>query len=155
MKLLASFLASIFALLFFIVLPFVLIKLNTYFDLPIYPFPGHEILGTVSIFIGIAIVFYSTVLFFRFGKGTPVPIHPPRKLVVKGLYKYSRNPIYIGYISILLGEFLIFGSLLLLTYAFLAFFFIHIFIIYYEEPRLKKRFGKSYDEYVLKTPRWL
>lgn len=154
-KLKTFLLASSFALFFFFIIPYVFIKLDAYFEISSLSFFGQEILGMFLVFIGIAIVFYSTVLFFHFGKGTPVPIDPPKKLVAKGLYKYSRNPIYIGYVGILLGEFLIFGSLLLLIYVSVTFLFIHLFIIYYEEPRLRKRFGKSYDEYTLKTPRWL
>ncbi|VVA44202.1 conserved hypothetical protein [Candidatus Roizmanbacteria bacterium] len=109
----------------------------------------------IFLFIGAGLFLYCSRLFLIFGKGTPVPVEPPKKLVVSGLYKYTRNPIYIGYFMILQGEFLFFGEFLLLIYFFLAIIGINIYVIFHEEPILKKRFGKSYQEYFKKIPRWL
>ena len=89
------------------------------------------------------------------GRGTPVPTDPPRELVVTGFYRYVRNPIYVGVLMIFLGHFLWFGTLALLTYTAVAFTGVHLFILLYEEPTLKKKFGTSYEEYLKQVPRWI
>jgi len=89
------------------------------------------------------------------GRGTPVPTDPPRQLVVTGFYRHVRNPIYVGVLSIFLGHFLWFGYWALLVYAILAFIGVHLFIIFYEEPTLKKKFGAAYEEYLRNVPRWI
>ena len=89
------------------------------------------------------------------GRGTPMPIDPPRELVVTGFYRYVRNPIYVGVLAIFLGHFLWLGYWTLLIYTVLAFIGVHFFIILYEEPTLKRKFGASYEEYLKKVPRWM
>jgi protein-S-isoprenylcysteine O-methyltransferase Ste14 len=89
------------------------------------------------------------------GQGTPVPVDPPKKLVITGLYRYVRNPIYVGVMLIFLGHFLWFGYWALLAYAVLAFLGVHFFIVLYEEPNLKKKFGAEYENYLKRTPRWI
>jgi len=89
------------------------------------------------------------------GRGTPMPIDPPRELVVTGFYRYVRNPIYVSVLAIFLGHFLWFGYWALLIYTVLAFIGVHFFIILYEEPTLKRKFGASYEEYLKKVPRWM
>ena len=89
------------------------------------------------------------------GRGTPVPIDPPKELVVTGFYRYVRNPIYAGVLSIFLGHFLWFGYWSLLIYTIFAFIGVHFFVVLYEEPALKGKFGASYDEYLKKVPRWI
>lgn len=89
------------------------------------------------------------------GYGTPAPIDPPKELVVSGLYRYVRNPIYVSVILILLGHFLWFGFWWLLLYAGLAFVVTHLYVTFYEEPNLGKRFGASYEVYLSKVPRWI
>ncbi len=89
------------------------------------------------------------------GHGTPLPTDPPKELVVSGLYRYVRNPIYVSVILILLGHFAWFGSLSLLLYAGVAFAGTHLFVILYEEPRLRSRFGASYEDYLCRVPRWI
>lgn len=88
------------------------------------------------------------------GRGTPLPTDPPRELVISGLYQHVRNPIYVSVILILLGHFIWFGYWSLLVYAGLAFVGTHLFVILYEEPRLRKRFGAAYEDYLIKVPRW-
>ena len=88
------------------------------------------------------------------GRGTPLPTDPPRELVVSGLYRYVRNPIYVSVILILLGHFLWFGYWSLLVYAGLGFVGTHLFVTVYEEPSLRKRFGGAYEDYLSKVPRW-
>jgi protein-S-isoprenylcysteine O-methyltransferase Ste14 len=89
------------------------------------------------------------------GRGTPMPIDPPRELVVTGFYRYVRNPIYVGVLAIFLGHFLWLGYWALLIYTVLAIIGVHFFIILYEEPTLKRKFGASYEEYLKKVPRWM
>ena len=93
--------------------------------------------------------------FATFGRGTPAPIDPPRELVVRGLYRYSRNPMYIGVILILLGEALFFQSGRLLLYAGLFFGAANIFVVGYEEQRLRTKFGKAYEYYCRDVGRWV
>ena len=89
------------------------------------------------------------------GRGTPAPTDPPKELVVTGFYRYVRNPIYVGSMLIFLGHFLWFGYLPQLTYTVLAFIGVHAFIIGYEEPNLRKKFGTVYEEYCKRVPRWI
>ncbi|HEX9331764.1 MAG TPA: isoprenylcysteine carboxylmethyltransferase family protein, partial [Anaerolineales bacterium] len=89
------------------------------------------------------------------GRGTPVPMDPPKELVVTGFYHYVRNPIYVGVLLIFLGHFLWFGYWSLLIYSMLAFIGVHLFIVLYEEPTLQRRFGAAYEDYLKKVPRWI
>ena len=89
------------------------------------------------------------------GRGTPVPIDPPKELVVTGFYRYVRNPIYLSVLFIFLGHFLWFGYWALLLYTILAFLGVHFFIVLYEEPALKRKFGATYEDYLRKVPRWI
>lgn len=88
------------------------------------------------------------------GKGTLAPIDPPQVLVVQGLYRYTRNPMYIAVIVILLSEALLFESVSMILYAALVLVCFHLFVILYEEPHLRSRFGESYEEYSRTIPRW-
>ena len=89
------------------------------------------------------------------GRGTPVPSDPPKELVITGFYRYVRNPIYVGVLSIFLGHFLWFGYWALLIYTVFAFIGVHSFVVLYEEPTLKRKFGVGYEEYLKKVPRWI
>ena len=89
------------------------------------------------------------------GRGTPIPIDPPKELVVTGFYRYVRNPIYVGVSSIFLGHFFWFGYWALLIYTVFAFIGVHLFVVLYEEPTLKGKFGAAYVEYLKRVPRWI
>ncbi len=89
------------------------------------------------------------------GHGTPNPIDPPKELVATGLYRYVRNPIYVGVLSILTGHFLWFQSIWMLVYAVVAFLGMHLFVALYEEPMLKEKFGVAYEDYCRAVPRWI
>jgi protein-S-isoprenylcysteine O-methyltransferase Ste14 len=89
------------------------------------------------------------------GHGTPVPMDPPKELVVTGFYRYVRNPIYVGVLSIFLGHFLWFGYWALLIYTVSAFIGVNCFVVLYEEPTLKRKFGAAYEDYLKRVPRWL
>ena len=89
------------------------------------------------------------------GKGTPAPIDPPRELVVKGLYRYVRNPMYVGVLSVVLGLAIWFEAPRLFAYAGLVFVLFNAFVLIYEEPALKRKFGNSYKQYCARVPRWI
>jgi protein-S-isoprenylcysteine O-methyltransferase Ste14 len=155
MKVFSLVLALAFVIIAMILIPNVLMGLNIDLNLPVYIFPYVKYFGVAVALSGILLDLYCIYLFLTFGRGTPVPADPPQILVARGIYTRSRNPMYIGYLLIILGEFLFFGHLLLLGYFLLAVVLIHLFIVLYEEPILKKRFGETYLEYLQKTPRWL
>jgi protein-S-isoprenylcysteine O-methyltransferase Ste14 len=104
--------------------------------------------------IGIATLLWCFWDFAQKGKGTPAPIEPPKELVVSGLYRYVRNPMYVGVFIILIGHFLWFGYWGMLAYAVLFLVPVHLFVTLYEEPDLKKRFGPAYEKYLNQVPRW-
>lgn len=92
--------------------------------------------------------------FFAAGKGTLAPIDPPRFLVVRGLYRFTRNPMYNGVIALILGEAWLFRSIGLAKYALLVLILFHLFVVLYEEPVLESQFGESYRAYRRAVPRW-
>ncbi len=93
--------------------------------------------------------------FLQKGRGTPAPIDPPKELVVSGLYNYVRNPMYVGVLLVIFGHFLWFGFWNLLIYATVVFIAFNSFVIFYEEPTLKNKFGTAYEEYLKRVPRWI
>jgi len=111
--------------------------------------------GGVVFVLGTTIYFRCAWEFAVRGLGTPAPIAPTKFLVVTALHRYVRNPMYIGVLLVLLGEATLFRSRVLLEYA--AFFFsaAYLFVIFYEEPTLRRQFGESYEEYRRTVPRWI
>jgi len=88
------------------------------------------------------------------GLGTPAPIDPPQKLVVTGLYRRTRNPMFQGVLILLLAECLLFADPVLLVYAGSIALLFHIAVVFHEEPGLASRFGVSYSDYCRQVPRW-
>jgi protein-S-isoprenylcysteine O-methyltransferase Ste14 len=111
-------------------------------------------LGWILVLVGAAMYFWCAFDFTFLGRGTPAPMAPPKKLVIRGLYRFVRNPMYLGAFLIIVGETLLFGSLLILGYALLRVILWHRFVVFYEEPRLRTRFGESYERYCNSVPRW-
>ena len=105
--------------------------------------------------IGGVILLWSFWNFLKEGRGTPAPVDPPKELVAIGFYRYVRNPMYVGILSVILGYFLLFGYWNLLIYGIVVFLAFHTFVTYYEEPTLKKKFGAVYEEYLKRVPRWI
>jgi len=97
----------------------------------------------------------SATLFFRFGNGTAAPWDPPKKLVVRGAYRYVRNPMISGVILILIAESLFFQSWMLTAWATLFFVVNSIYFPLVEEPGLVSRFGRDYETYRRHVPRWI
>jgi protein-S-isoprenylcysteine O-methyltransferase Ste14 len=112
-------------------------------------------LGAVVLLLaGTAVLLRCVWDFFAAGQGTLAPVHPPKHLVVRGLYRFTRNPMYNGVVAMLLGEAWLFGSLLLVKYALLVFLLFHLFVVLYEEHTLESRFGETYRLYRKAVPRW-
>lgn len=112
-------------------------------------------LGVALFVASVGLILYCSRLFNRLGHGTPVPINPPTELVVSGVYRFSRNPIYVGQVGILLSYFVFSGELTLLLYACAWAAVVQAFIVLVEEPDLRKKFGASYEDYCRTVPRWL
>ena len=93
--------------------------------------------------------------FAVFGRGTPAPIDPPKKLIVRGLYRYTRNPMYLGVLTAILGWAIFFRATTLVFYAMAVGACCHLFVVFYEEPHLQRKFGKEYDDYRAQVNRWL
>jgi protein-S-isoprenylcysteine O-methyltransferase Ste14 len=93
--------------------------------------------------------------FARYGQGTPAPIDPPLALVTRGLYRRTRNPMYLGVLAVLVGEAVWFRSPRLLVYAGAMFLVFHLFTVLYEEPAHRRRFGAGFDAYCREVPRWV
>ncbi len=104
---------------------------------------------------GTAIYLWCLWHFAFFGRGTPSAIDAPKKLVVRGLYKYIRNPMYVGVLTAILGWGILYRSGTLLGYAALLWICFQLFIVFYEEAHLRKIFGSEYDEYCTRVNRWL
>ena len=109
--------------------------------------------GLPLVGVGVAIYLWCAWEFAR-ARGTPAPIDPPRELVVNGLYRFTRNPMYFGVLLILAGETVFFLSAPLLVYAGLMFTMFESFIVLYEEPKLTQLFGQAYVRYRNTVPRW-
>jgi protein-S-isoprenylcysteine O-methyltransferase Ste14 len=105
--------------------------------------------------IGGIVLLWSFWNFFNEGHGTPAPIDPPKELVMAGFYRYVRNPMYVGILAAILGHFLWFGYWNLLIYGIVVFTAFHLFVTYYEEPTLKRKFGAAYEAYLRQVPRWI
>jgi protein-S-isoprenylcysteine O-methyltransferase Ste14 len=115
--------------------------------------PAH-ILGILCIVLGAVLLGVCIVEFAQSGRGTLSPVDPPRRLVVRGLYRYVRNPMYLSVTTIVLGEGLLTRSWALSVYWAIWFLSANLFVIGYEEPALRRRFEESYDEYTTQVGRW-
>ena len=112
--------------------------------------------GWLLIAAGIALYFACAFWGFALrGKGTPLPIDPPKKLVVEGPYGLVRNPMYWSVASVMLGEAAVFHSVALAELAVAFFAGVNLFVLLYEEPALRRKFGAEYEEYCRRVPRWL
>lgn len=138
-----------------IIFPMALIIINNNLHLPIFYHPLMQLMSFFVAGTGLYLIIRTFSCFSSQGQGTPAPILPPKKIVTKGYYRQSRNPMYLGYLLIFLGMFLFFGHFLLLAYFLATFVVLHLYVVYFEEPILKKKFGKNYQKYLKKTPRWI
>jgi protein-S-isoprenylcysteine O-methyltransferase Ste14 len=122
---------------------------------PFFGFPPIRVIGILLITAGVLVLLESFVRFAVQGLGTPAIVYPPRHLVVTGFYRYVRNPMYVAVVSTILGEAIVSGSLILLGYASLVWLVSHLFVVCYEEPVLRKKFGAEYVRFCGNVPRWI
>lgn len=140
---------------FWVGLPYLFITINGYLGWPTFNSPILKVVGGVLVLSAALTDLYLFGLFRVFGKGTPVPVEPSKQLVFEGPYKWTRNPMYLGHLTVYFGLFLYFGYPALLMLMFLAAVALHLLVTKWEEPGLKDRLGKEYLEYMKKVPRWL
>lgn len=114
-----------------------------------------QLLGLLFVGAGAVLLAACIVEFARSGRGTLSPVDPPRHLVVRGLYRYVRNPMYLSVTIIVLGEWLLTRSAALAIYWAVWFLAVKLFVMGYEEPTLHRQFGASYDEYTKQVGRWV
>ena len=119
------------------------------------PFYWHKYIAILVFVIGFLIMINCILQFAIEGRGTLSPIDPTKRLVSKGLYKYSRNPMYVGVVLMLIGETIFFTSKSLLGYSVFIFLCFNLFVILVEEPRLRKDFSSEYSIYCKKVRRWI
>ncbi len=113
-----------------------------------------QVAGMVIGAAGAAVALWCIFTFATIGRGTPAPFDPPRRLVVRGPYRFVRNPMYIGAGLALASAALFYESLPLLGYAGLFFLAAHAFVVGYEEPTLRRTFGEEYEAYCRQVGRW-
>jgi protein-S-isoprenylcysteine O-methyltransferase Ste14 len=118
-------------------------------------FPLFRFAGVVLLGLGAMGLLDSFGRFAIQGIGTPAPVFPTRHLVVTGLYRYVRNPMYVAVVSAILGQGLILGNLGLLLYGALVWLLFHLFVLLYEEPTLRESFGSEYAAFCAEVPRWI
>ena len=149
-------LTTVVALGFLLVLlPLLFSELNTSLGWPEMRWSGSRVVGGVVVVCGAAVIAHCTWLFARRGSGTTLPGDPPRNLVQSGLYRYSRNPIYVGDILVVLGVSLLVGGVAPLVYTLTYTAAMHALVVLREEPAIRRRFGTEYTRYASRVPRWL
>lgn len=111
--------------------------------------------GWIMLALGLAGLLDSFARFAIQGLGTPAPVFPARHLVVTGLYRHVRNPMYVAVVSAILGQGMLLGNLPLIEYGALVWLLFHVFVLAYEEPVLRARFGSEYELFSREVPRWI
>ncbi len=113
-----------------------------------------RVLGGVLLLAGLIALVWAFVRFVVEGLGTPAPVAAPERLVVGGVYRYVRNPMYVAVLGAIVGQALLLGRLGLLLYASVAWLAVAAFVRFYEEPTLTRRFGEDYETYRHAVPAW-
>lgn len=148
-------LAFLYGFILLLLFPLFFSLVNQQLQLPVFNFIVLKLAGIFCLTLGSTAWIKNIRLFKTAGKGTPVPIDPPKKLVLANHYRYSRNPMYLSTLIVLVGYFFLFGYFSLLLYVALVASGFHLFVTYYEEPTLKKTFGSEYEAYCKRVPRWV
>jgi protein-S-isoprenylcysteine O-methyltransferase Ste14 len=111
--------------------------------------------GGVVVAISVGVLLHAFARFVAEGIGTPAPVAPTERLVIGGLYRYVRNPMYLAVVGAIVGQALLLGQRALLLYAGALWVVFYAFVRWYEEPHLSRRFGADYDRYRRTVPGWL
>ncbi|MGH9601794.1 MAG: methyltransferase family protein [Terriglobales bacterium] len=122
---------------------------------PDFDLGGLRYFGLAPILVGAGFYFRCALDFAFKGRGTPAPIDAPKFLVTSNLYRMVRNPMYVGVLMVVVGEGLFLQSFTVLRYAGIGWLGFHLFVLLYEEPTLRAKFGAEYEEYCRQVPRWL
>jgi protein-S-isoprenylcysteine O-methyltransferase Ste14 len=133
-------------------LPYLLNDWHFHHPLPYWPVA--QTAGGLLLCAGLVPIVQSFLDFTR-TNGTPIPLAPPPRLVVRGFYRYVRNPIYVGFLAVLVGQTLLFGSPGLLKYTAVAWCIGAAAVRWYEEPILARKFGPEYQVYRRAVPAWV
>ncbi len=142
-----------FALVFFAAIPGLLLYAT---GRRLRPPPGAALwVGAALALLAQGVVVFHVVAFVREGRGTHAPLLPPQKLVRRGLYRLLRNPMYLLYAVVILGEAIAWRSGVLLAYAAGFWLLCHVYVVGLEEKFLRRRFGAEYETYCREVPRWL
>ena len=114
-------------------------------------------LAAIPSVLGFAVAMRCVWDFGWTGRGTPAPIAPPQRLVVVGFYRYVRNPMYVGFAVGWIGLWVVFGhaNLIAILVTLAVALGIHLFVMFYEEPTLRRKFGADYELYCRNVNRWL
>ena len=118
-------------------------------------FPVARGLGGVLIVAGLPILLDSFGRFALQGLGTPAPVMPPKHLVVTGLYRHVRNPMYVAVTALIVGQGLLFGSVVVIAYGAIVWVGFFLFVLVYEEPELDRQFADEYTRYRANVRRWV
>ena len=121
---------------------------------PLFGLPGGRVLGGAAIAVALACLVDSFARFAVEGRGTPAPLAQTEVLVASGLYRFVRNPMYVCVLVVIAGQALLFGRAWLFAYAGVVLIVFHLFVRFYEEPQLRRRFGEGYVEYSQHVGRW-
>ena len=122
---------------------------------PLLGFSFFRVIGVIFIAAGLPVLLDSFARFAIQGLGTPAPIAAPERLVVTGLYRHVRNPIYVAVLLLIFGQGLLFASVPLLEYGIVVWLGFFAFVFFSEEPVLRAQFGDQYREFCANVPRWL
>jgi protein-S-isoprenylcysteine O-methyltransferase Ste14 len=122
---------------------------------PLLGFAAFRVAGALLIVAGIPVLLGSFARFALQGLGTPAPAFPTRCLVVTGLYRYVRNPMYVGVLSVIFGQGLLLGSVRVLEYGILIWVAFYLFVLGYEEPTLRRTYGAEYETFCRNVSRWI
>ena len=149
--------AAFFSAGFVVVWGWVALSLHRRYDTSLgFALPGWtSALGIALMAAGGTLAFACITTFVSRGGGTPAPMDPPRKFVAAGPYQFLRNPMYIGGFFTLAGFGLYERSPAILFFSLPWLLLAHLFVIFYEEPHLRHKFGSPYDAYCHSVPRWL
>ena len=151
--------ASVGSFLFFLVAPGVVAGLvpwwisGWHMRPPLLGWYSLRVVGIVLIALGAPVLLDSFVRFALEGRGTPAPVLPTEHLVVTGLYRFVRNPMYVGVLSVIVGQGLLLGDTRVLGYGAVVWLAFFLFVIGYEEPTLRRTFGEEYERFCANVPR--
>lgn len=129
--------------------------LTDHYSQPLSAVPGFVAAGSILVVVAAAVLLHAFARFALDGLGTPAPVAPTEKLVVGGVYRHVRNPMYVAVLAIILGQALLFSSWSVIIYGSIAAAAMISFVKTYEEPTLARRYGAEYEAYRRAVPGWL